>query len=122
MRFTVTCIGADPLDLGSMLERLANEQWLPAHVTHWQCLRWEWERVNATATDAVHARGVVNVFTHAATPCVANPIWCSYGPLVPKRNTLRFDHLPISSRLLLEGRNPQFASLLFRRAGELGRQ
>ena len=33
MRFTVTCHGADPLNLRETLERFANEQWLPAHVT-----------------------------------------------------------------------------------------
>jgi hypothetical protein len=33
MHFTVTCIGSDPLGLLEMLERFANEQWLPAHVT-----------------------------------------------------------------------------------------
>jgi hypothetical protein len=33
MHFTVTCLGSDPLGLGETLERFANEQWLPAHVT-----------------------------------------------------------------------------------------
>ena len=33
MRFTVTCIGSDPLGLREMLERFANERWLPVHVT-----------------------------------------------------------------------------------------
>jgi hypothetical protein len=33
MRFTTTCIGADPLGLREKLGRFANEQWLPAHVT-----------------------------------------------------------------------------------------
>jgi hypothetical protein len=33
MHFTVTCIGSDPLGLRETLERFANEQWLPVHVT-----------------------------------------------------------------------------------------
>jgi hypothetical protein len=33
MRFTVTCIGSDPLGLRETLERFANEQWLPTHAT-----------------------------------------------------------------------------------------
>jgi len=31
MRFTVTCLGSDPLSVREMLKRFANEQWLPAH-------------------------------------------------------------------------------------------
>jgi hypothetical protein len=34
MQFSVTCHGSDPLGLREMLERFANEQLLPAHVTH----------------------------------------------------------------------------------------
>jgi len=33
MRFTVTCHGSDSLGLRDLLERFANEQWFPAHVT-----------------------------------------------------------------------------------------
>jgi hypothetical protein len=33
MHFTVTCHGNDPLALREVLERFANEQWLPTHVT-----------------------------------------------------------------------------------------
>jgi hypothetical protein len=33
MRFTVTCYGADPFNLRETLERFANEQWLPTHLT-----------------------------------------------------------------------------------------
>ena len=33
MQFTVTCHGADPLSLREMLERFAQAQWLPVHVT-----------------------------------------------------------------------------------------
>jgi hypothetical protein len=33
MQFTVTCHGSDSLALRDLLERFANEQWLPAHVT-----------------------------------------------------------------------------------------
>ena len=33
MRFTVTCLGSDPLGLREKLDQFAYEQWLPAHVT-----------------------------------------------------------------------------------------
>ena len=32
-RCTANCIGSDPLNLRKQLERFANEQWLPEHVT-----------------------------------------------------------------------------------------
>jgi hypothetical protein len=42
MRFTVARRGSDPLGLREMLERFANEQWLPAHVTREEAEERQW--------------------------------------------------------------------------------
>lgn len=53
MHFTVTCIGSDPLGLRETLERFANEQWLPAHVTREEAAEIVFDQFKRTVAQTI---------------------------------------------------------------------
>ncbi len=48
MHFTVTCLGRDPLCPREILERFANEQWLPPHATREQAVEIAFDQFKRT--------------------------------------------------------------------------
>jgi hypothetical protein len=62
MHFTVTCHGNDPLALREVLERFANEQWLPAHVSREEAAEIvvdQFKRTIAQALAGMEVRAVI---------------------------------------------------------------
>jgi hypothetical protein len=62
MQFSVTCHSSDPLGLRDTLERFANEQWLPAHVSREEAAEIvvdQFKRTIAQALAGMEVRAVI---------------------------------------------------------------
>ena len=61
MRFSVTTTGRDPLGLAEVLERFANEQWVPVHYTAEQAAQFVLDQFKRTVATGLEQMQVIAI-------------------------------------------------------------